>query len=140
MPTATMEQHVRELEKTSLSVEIYRQMPMKAVLSYDEFINEAVHVVKRRYTEAHPQKIASDYAPVREKVLAFVKEKDTVTEQEFAEFFRLMNEESGRKTSMRWVTANRELFVIRETRSGEKTYRLSKEGLRIHQKLSSPKL
>lgn len=111
---------------------------MSIVKSYDEFLNEAIHVVKRKYTEMHPERTASDYAPVRERVLSFVKEKGRVTVAEMKEFFKAVNEETGRKTSMEWVKANSKYFVVRE-KDGEKTYTLSSEGRRVHEKLTSIK-
>lgn len=111
---------------------------MSIVKSYDEFLNEAVHIVKRKYTEMHPERKASDYAPVRERVLSFVKEHGRVTATQMKEFFRSVNEETGRKTSLEWVKANSKYFVIRE-KDGEKTYTLSAEGRRIHEKLTSIK-
>jgi len=109
---------------------------MKHVISYEQFLNEALRVVKRKYTDAHPEKKVSDYAPVREKVLSFIQEKGNVTESELAEFFKLTNEETGRKTSMEWVKANSKYFTVKET-NGEKTFSLSKEGRRVHEKISS---
>lgn len=111
---------------------------MNQVLSYDQFLNEAILVVKRKYTDLHPEKKVSNYAPVREKVLSFIKERNTVTEKELQEFLRLMNEETGRKTSMGWVKANEKFFTVKNV-EGEKTYSLSKDGQRIHDKLTSIK-
>jgi len=109
---------------------------MGHVKNYTEFLNEAILVVKRKYTEQHPEKKVSDYAPVRERVLSFVKEKNQVTEEELSEFLRMMNEETGRKTSLGWVKANSALFKIRE-KNGQKTYALSSEGVRIHEKITN---
>ena len=108
------------------------------VKSYDEFLNEAVHVIKRKYTEVHPERKASDYAPVRERVLSFVKEKGRVTQDELKEFLRATNEETGRKTSMEWVKANSKYFVAR-VKEGVMSYALSSEGKRVHEKLLSLK-
>jgi hypothetical protein len=108
---------------------------MNRVLSYDQFLNEALVTLKRKYTEAHPEKRISDYAPVREKVLSFVKEKGSVSEEELSEFFKLMNEETGRKTNIGWVKANPHLFKVKES-NGSKTYSLSKEGHRVHHKIT----
>lgn len=111
---------------------------MIQVLSYDEFVNEALMTVKRKYTDLHPAKVVSDYAPVREKVLSFIKERNAVSEKELQEFLRLMNEQSGRKTSMHWVRANEKFFTVK-TNEGNKMYSLSKEGERVHTKLTSIK-
>jgi hypothetical protein len=111
---------------------------MSTVLSYDDFLSEGLHIVKRKYTEKHPERVVSDYAPVREKVLSFLKEKGAATYEELEEFFKLMNEETGRKTGMGWIKANQELINVQESR-GKKVYTLSKEGKRIHEKITSLK-
>lgn len=109
---------------------------MDHVISYEQFLTEAIHIVKRKYTESHPARTVSDYAPVREKVLSYIQEKGNVTESELKEFFKLTNEETGRKTNMEWVKANSKYFTVKEA-NGEKTFSLSKEGRRVHQKISS---
>lgn len=111
---------------------------MSHVKSYTDFLNEAIVVVKRKYTGVHPEKVASNYAPVRERVLSFVKEKGRVSLDEMKEFLRLMNEETGRKASMGWVSANQKLFKVKEE-NGSKYYALSAEGRRIHEKLTTQK-
>lgn len=111
---------------------------MSQVLSYDQYLTEALLVVKRKYTDLHPEKKVSNYAPVRERVLSFIKEKGTVSEKELTEFLRMMNEETGRKTTMGWVKANEKFFTVKTT-EGEKTYTLSKDGHRVHDKLTSIK-
>ena len=111
---------------------------MAYVKNYTEFLTEALHVVKRKYTDIHPQKVVSDIAPVREKVLSFVKGKGKASLKEMEEFLRLMNEETGRKTSMGWVKANSKYFKVKEE-NGETYYQLSKEGLRIHDKMNEIK-
>lgn len=111
---------------------------MSQVLSYNDFVNEALLVVKRKYTDIHPEKVVSDYAPVREKVLSFVKERGSVSEKDLQEFLKLTNEQTGRKTSMGWVKANERFFTVK-TSEGNKMYSLSKEGERIHTKLTSLK-
>lgn len=107
---------------------------MDHVITYEQFLSEALHVVKRKYTELHPAKMISDYAPVRERVLSYIQEKGSVTESALKEFLKLTNEETGRKTSMEWVKANSKYFTVKEA-NGEKTFSLSKEGNRIHQKI-----
>jgi hypothetical protein len=111
---------------------------MSQVLSYDQFLNEALLVVKRKYTDLHPEKKVSNYAPVRERVLSFIKEKGSVSEKELQEFLRMMNEETGRKTTMGWVKANDKFFTVKNN-EGEKMYSLSKDGHRVHDKLTSIK-
>jgi len=111
---------------------------MSQVLSYDQFLNEALLVVKRKYTDLHPEKKVSNYAPVRERVLSFIKERGFVSEKELQEFLRMMNEETGRKTTMGWVNANNKFFTVKNN-EGEKMYSLSKDGRRVHDKLTSIK-
>jgi hypothetical protein len=111
---------------------------MSQVLSYNDFVNEALLVVKRKYTDLHPEKLVSNYAPVRERVLSFIKERGSVSEKDLQEFLKMTNEQTGRKTSMGWVKANERLFTVK-TNEGQKMYSLSKEGARIHDKLTSIK-
>lgn len=108
---------------------------MEHIKTYDEFLNEAIVVVKRKYTEAHPQRVVSNYAPVREKILSFVNEKGKVSEEELSIFLKMMNEETGGKTSASWVKANSKYFKL-EKDSGIKYYTLSAEGKRIHEKIT----
>jgi hypothetical protein len=104
---------------------------MSFVLSYEDFLNEAIVTVKRKYTENHPAKIVSDYAPVREKILAFVQEKGEVTLDELKEFISLLNEESGGKTSAKWLTKNSKYFKVKEGK-----YALSHLGKRVHDSIN----
>jgi hypothetical protein len=50
----------------------------------------------------------------------------------------MMNEETGRKTTMGWVKANDKFFTVKNN-EGEKMYSLSKDGRRVHDKLTSIK-
>ena len=111
---------------------------MSQVLSYDQFLNEALLVVKRKYTDLHPEKKVSNYAPVRERVLSFIKERGSVSEKDLQEFLRMTNEQTGRKTTMGWVKANEKFFSIKNN-EGEKMYSLSKDAHRIHDNLTSIK-
>jgi hypothetical protein len=100
---------------------------MSFVLSYEDFLNEALVTVKRKYTDNHPANVVSDYAPVREKILAFVQEKGEVTIEELKEFINLLNEETGGKTTTKWVSRNAKYFKVREGK-----YTLSAMGKRVH--------
>jgi hypothetical protein len=93
--------------------------------------------VKRRYTDAHPASAVSDKAPVREKILSFVKEKKSVSHTELMEFISMMNEETGGSTSRKWVNKNTQYFTIKE-KAGQKTYTLSALGSRVCEKISKP--
>jgi hypothetical protein len=101
------------------------------MLSFEEFVNEGKVTIKRKYTELYPSREVSSNAPIREKILSFVKEAGTVTHDELMEFIAGMNEENGGSTSRKWVNKNTQYFVIKE-RQGVKTYRLSSLGERVH--------
>jgi hypothetical protein len=101
------------------------------MLSFDEFVNEGKVTIKRKYTDLHPSLTVSTNAPIRERILSFLKEAGTVTHDELMEFIAGMNEESGGSTSRKWVNKNTQYFVIKE-RQGVKTYRLSPLGERVH--------
>ncbi len=103
----------------------------KYTLSFDEFINEGKVTVKRKYTDRYPKQEVSSKAPIREKILSFVKEGGRVSHEELMEFISSMNEENGGSTSRKWVNKNTQYFHITE-KNGVKTYRLSALGERVH--------
>lgn len=107
-------------------------------MDFNEFLNEAKVVVKRKYTDTHPEKSVSNRAPIRERVLSFVSEKGSVTRQELMEFLSSMNEETGGNTSRKWLTKNPTLFVIKE-KNGVKTYNLSSYGKKVHESILKQK-
>jgi hypothetical protein len=106
--------------------------------SFKEFLNEARVVVKRQYTDRHPEKAVSDYAPVRERILSFINEKGTVTRTQLLEFIRGLNETTGRTTSAGWINKNSNYFTIKE-QHGTKYYSLSKLGERVHSSIMQQK-
>ena len=99
--------------------------------SFEEFLNEGKVSVKRKYTERYPAKHVSTNGPIREKVLAFVKEMGEVTHKDLLEFFKGMNEENGGATSRKWLNKNPHYFKITE-KKGIKSYKLSPLGERVH--------
>jgi len=101
------------------------------VNSFEDFLNESKVSIKRKYTENHPAKHVSSHGPIREKVLAFVKEKGEVTREELLNFFKGMNEETGGSTSRKWLNKNPHYFKVTE-KKGVKTYKLSQLGERVH--------
>ena len=101
------------------------------VYNFEEFLAEANITVKRKYTEKYPAKKVSSSAAVREKVLSFVKEKESVTQEEMMEFLKSINEETGGNTSRKWLNKNTEYFKV-STSNGTKTYRLSALGEKVH--------
>lgn len=112
---------------------------MAFVKSFNDYmLTEGRVVFKRKYTDAYPAKAVSDLAPVREKILSFVKEKGSVSYSEIMEFVRLMNEELGGNTSRKWLNKNSDYFNITE-KNGEKTYSLSSTGKRIHEAIMKQK-
>jgi len=104
---------------------------MNHIYSFEEFINEAKVTVKRKYTDIYPTKQVDQRGPIREKVLAFVKENGNVSYEDMMEFMRAMNEETGGTTSRKWLTKNPQYFKITE-KNGKKTYKLSLLGERVH--------
>lgn len=106
--------------------------------TFREFLNEARIVVKRQYTEQHPAKAVSDYAPVRERILSFINEKGTVSRSQLLEFIRGFNEATGRTTSAGWINKNSNYFNVKEA-NGTKYYSLSKLGERVHNSILNQK-
>lgn len=95
-------------------------------------MNEAKVSVKRKYTDNYPAKHVSVNAPVRERVLAFVKENGKVDYNGMMEFMKGLNEETGGTTSRKWLTKNPQYFKIVTEKDGSKTYKLSALGERVH--------
>lgn len=98
-------------------------------------LSEARNVsVKRRYTNVHPSIDVQRYAPVREKVLNFIGKAGCVSRKQLLEFLKGMNEELGKKTSMRWVSRNAKYIREYET-NGQKHYKLTEVGRRVLNKI-----
>jgi hypothetical protein len=104
---------------------------MEYVISYEEFVNEGLVTIKRKYTDNYPSKEVAVYAPIREKILSFVSENGKVTHEQMMEFIKAMNEEKGGVTSRKWLNKNERYFVIAE-KNGIKTYSLSGIGKKVH--------
>ena len=105
---------------------------MDHIYSFEEFVNEAKVTVKRKYTDIYPSKNVNQHGPVREKVLAFVKENGTVSYEDMMEFMKSMNEETGGSTSRKWLTKNPQYFKVIAEKDGTKSYKLSVLGERVH--------
>jgi len=109
------------------------------VMTFEDYmLTEGRVIFKRKYTENYPAKSVSDAAPVRERVLSYVREKGTVTHKELMEFFKGLNEETGGTTSRKWVNKNTRYFVVKE-KNGTKTYTLSPIGKRVHESIMKQK-
>jgi hypothetical protein len=61
-------------------------------------INEARVQLKRKYG-IHPPHVVSSHAPLRERVLGFVKEKGEVSEEEINTYIGGLREETGKEGS-----------------------------------------
>lgn len=82
---------------------------------YTEFatkVNEAKVTLKRKYG-VHPPHIVGSHAPIRERVLAFVKEKGTVSEEEVQQYIQGIREEGGKEGSSKWLKYNTQYFNIK---------------------------
>ena len=104
----------------------------------DFMVNEGRVVVKRKYTDNHPESAVSDKAPVRERILSFIKEKKNVSHTQLMEFINSLNEETGGNTSRKWVTKNSRYFNVVE-KHNTKYYTLSKMGERVHEAIMKQK-
>lgn len=109
-------------------------MQEKLIQSFEEFLLEGHIVVKRKYTEAHPEKKVGSKGPIRERILSFLDEHGSVSKKDMMEFIAGLNEETGGKTSRKWLNKNTHLVIVKE-HDGEKTYSLSKTGKRLHEKI-----
>ena len=101
------------------------------IQNFDEFLNEGKVMVKRKYTDSYPAKHVSSAAPVRERILSFVKENGEVSHEKMMEYVKSVNEETGGNTSRKWLNKNTRYFSIKE-KNGVKTYKLSPLGERVH--------
>jgi hypothetical protein len=112
---------------------------MGYLYTFDEFmLNESRLTVKRKYTDAYPEKNVSLKAPIRERILSFVNEKGKVSHKEMIDFFRTVNEETGGSVSRKWLNKNTSYFKISE-KNGSKVYRLSAMGKRVHESIMKQK-
>jgi hypothetical protein len=102
--------------------------------TFEQFLLESKVTVKRKYTDKHPEKNVSSRAPIREKILSFVKENKEVTYEAMMEFLKSVNEETGGNTTRKWLNKNEKYFKITE-KNGVKTYKLSSYGERVHAKI-----
>lgn len=122
-------------------VEMMELMKYKTGFKMLKAVDEALLIesaskstVKRKYTETHPPVEVQNYAPIREKVLNFLKENGTVTRVQLKEFLNGMNEEIGSKTSMKWVNKNSR-FIKEFATKGEVYYKLTPLGKRVVEKM-----
>lgn len=99
--------------------------------TFEDFLNEGKVSVKRKYTDKYPAKHVSSHGPIRERILAFVKENGEVTREGLMEFIKGMNEDNGGATSRKWLNKNPQYFKVTE-KNGVKTYKLSSLGERVH--------
>ena len=111
---------------------------MNYISNFQTFVNEAMVTVKRKYTENYPAKEVSNYAPVRERILTFIKENSKVTRTQLLEFIRSVNEGAHRSAAPHWISRNENYLHIKEEK-GVKYYTLSKLGERVQSKAMLPK-
>jgi len=107
------------------------------IRTYSEYLNEGRKsvTVKRKYTDQHPSITAGKYAPVREKILNFIKSKEDeggAKISDLKEFINNMNEDIGSKTSTAWIYNNTKyLKNVKLKEDNEKRFKLSKLGNRV---------
>ena len=106
----------------------------KLIYSFDEFVSEGHIVVKRKYTNSHPEKKFGSKAPIREKILSFLAERGNVSRDEMMQFINGLNEETGGSTSRKWLNKNTHLVAVIK-KENEKTYSLTKLGKKLHEKI-----
>ncbi len=97
---------------------------MKNLLSINDYLTEKKVVIKRRYTESYPAKLASTSAKVRNAIFDAIADGH-LTEDELK---RILSEINANK---RWLGRNQSLFNISEDQGGIKTYTLSPYGQRL---------
>lgn len=100
-------------------------MQMKNLKNITDYLIEKRVIVKRKYTEQYPAKLASTYANVRNSLFAAMSD-GVLTEEELLKILAETN------VNKRWLSRNISLFNISEDENGVKKYSLSKFGQRIH--------
>lgn len=106
-------------------------MNLTEFTSFNEFVLEGKKtIIKRKYTERHPEKTVQIKTPIRNKILGFISEKEKVSRNEFLEFLKGLNEETGRNTSFAWVRKNSHLVKRILEKNGTIFYALSEFGKR----------
>lgn len=98
---------------------------MKNLKNISDYLIEKRVIVKRKYTEQYPAKIASTAAKVRNSLFTAMSD-GVLTEEELLKILAETN------VNRRWLSRNISLFKISEDENGVKRYTLSKFGQRIH--------
>jgi cytidyltransferase-like protein len=98
---------------------------MKNLKNISEYLTEKRVIVKRKYTEQYPAKLASTYASVRNSLFNAMSD-GVLTEEELLKILAETN------VNKRWLSRNISLFNVSEDENGIKRYSLSKFGQRIH--------
>lgn len=102
--------------------------------SFDEFVNESMVTVKRKYTDNHPAWTTYGNLNKRNSVLkAIVDNKGTLTEEEINGFF------GNKHNGSRWFKYNKKYVSIEEDKDGNKIYKLTKHGQRLFDTLNPKK-
>jgi cytidyltransferase-like protein len=99
--------------------------------SFDEFVNESMVTVKRKYTDNHPAWTTYGNLNKRNSVMkAIVDKKGSLTEEEINGFF------GNKHNSSRWFKYNKRYISIEEDKDGNKIYKLTKHGQRLFDTLN----
>jgi len=109
---------------------------IKGFRDFEQKLNEAKLVVKRRYTTSDPKNIyeeetVSPRGPVRNKVLQFINSKNKVSEKEMHEFFDSLQETYGKIPKWNWLKRNENLVDKEIDEDGNIFYSLTKRGERV---------
>jgi len=103
--------------------------------SKEESLEESKITFKRKYTEAHPQRLIKTGATVRRKILEFLSNNNgKANREEMNEFLSTIEEERGKSVSRSWFNDNTDLVkIVKE--SGSRTYILTERGKKMLSKI-----
>lgn len=102
--------------------------------SFDDYVNEAKLTTKRKYTlnsKVYDQQTVGSYAPVRTKILSFIKEKGNVSSEILEEFLYGLKEDLGKKPAINWFSRNSDLLKKSVNENDEVVYSLSRKGEKV---------
>lgn len=101
------------------------------LLKFNEFINEGLITLKRKYTDLYPEKKISTHATTREKLIVFIAENKPVSKKKLQNFLSSVNEKTGSTTSLKWVSKNKS-YVKTYEQNGQFYFKLTPLGEKLY--------
>lgn len=108
-------------------------------ITLDQYLNESKTItLKRGYGERKPVVVGSN-APIRNQILAYVAENQSVSKGDLKRFIAGLNEGSRNPnaSAIMWLKRNSQFFVM-ESKAGQTFFKLSPVGLRLTSRFVPP--